>query len=219
MNIVSLCLLFYTTHYLQFLDVDCFDSLDKAYRKQLDKRNKIEMMHIIKLNFLAFLKEVRKEVMTKSIIESIWIKTNTILWKIHCCIKNLLTNSNICSFDSNWILKQLSQNNNRFMIFSSLLISINLNKISINQTKLKNLLKSLNFYTLNYQIKLSRVKKTIDLMNINLILARDVIKMLFKTNMTKKARKRRKKASRKHIESLSNVFWSKTKQYVYEKMS
>jgi hypothetical protein len=71
MNIVSLCLSFHTTHYLQFLDVDCFDSLDKAYRKQLDKRNKIEVMHIIKLNCLAFLKESRKKVMTKSIIKSI----------------------------------------------------------------------------------------------------------------------------------------------------
>jgi hypothetical protein len=71
MNIVSLCLSSHIIHYLQFLDVDCFDSLDKAYRKQLDKRNKIEMMHIIKLNFLAFLREARKEIMTKSIIKSI----------------------------------------------------------------------------------------------------------------------------------------------------
>jgi hypothetical protein len=94
--------------------------------------------------------------------------------------------STICSFDSSSILKQLSQNSNRFMIFSSLLTSINLNKISINQTKLKNLLKSLNFYTFNHQIKLSRVKKTIDLISVDLILARDVIKMLFKANMIKK---------------------------------
>ncbi len=105
MNIVSLCLSSHITHYLQSLDVDCFDSLNKAYRKQLDKRNKIEMMHIIKLNFLAFLREAKKEVMTKSIIKSIWIKTDTILWKIHCFTKDLLTNSDICSFDSSRILK------------------------------------------------------------------------------------------------------------------
>jgi hypothetical protein len=78
------------------------------------------------------------------------------------------------------------------MIFSSLFTSINLNKISINQTKLKNLLKSLNLYTFNHQIKLSRVKKTIDLMNVDLILARDVIKVLFKANMTRKTRKKTK---------------------------
>jgi hypothetical protein len=71
MNIVSLCLSFHITHYLQFLDVDCFDSLNKAYRKQLNKKNKIEMMHIIKLNFLAFLREAKKEVIIKSNIKSI----------------------------------------------------------------------------------------------------------------------------------------------------
>jgi hypothetical protein len=79
MNIVLLCLSFYIIHYLQFLDVDCFDSLNKVYQKQLNKKNKIEMMHIIKLNFPAFLKEARKEVMIESIIKSIWIKTDTII--------------------------------------------------------------------------------------------------------------------------------------------
>jgi hypothetical protein len=71
MNIVSLCLSSHITHYLQSLDVDCFDSLNKAYRKQLNKRNKIEVMHIIKLNFLVFLREARKEIMIESIIKSI----------------------------------------------------------------------------------------------------------------------------------------------------
>jgi hypothetical protein len=80
------------------------------------------------------------------------------------------------------------------MILSSSLTLINLNKISINQTKLKFFLKNLNFYTFNHQIKLSRVKKTIDLMSVDLILARDVIKMLFKANMTKKTRKKMKES-------------------------
>jgi hypothetical protein len=79
------------------------------------------------------------------------------------------------------------------MIFSSSLISIILNKISINQTKLKNFLKNLNFYTLNHQIKLNRIKETIDLMTADLTLTRDAIKMLFKTNMTKRIRKKTKK--------------------------
>ncbi len=78
------------------------------------------------------------------------------------------------------------------MISSSSLTSTNLNKISINQTKLKNLLQSLNFYTLNHRIKLSRVSKTIDLMTVDLILTRDAIKMLFKANMIKKTRKKTK---------------------------
>jgi hypothetical protein len=71
MNIVSLCFSSHITHYLQSLDVDCFDSLNKAYQKQLNKRNKIEVMHIIKLNFLAFLREARKEIIIELIIRSI----------------------------------------------------------------------------------------------------------------------------------------------------
>ncbi len=194
MNIVLLCLSPHITHYLQSLDVDCFDSLNKAYRKQLDKRNKTEVMHITKLNFLAFLREAREQVMIEPIIRSIWVKTDKIEWKIHCFTRDLLTNSDIYSFDSIRILKQLSQQIDRSMISSSLLTSTNLNKTSINQTKLKNLLKSLNLYTLNHQIKLNRIKKTIDLMTADLILARDATKVLFKTNMTREIRKKTKES-------------------------
>jgi hypothetical protein len=57
---------------------------------------------------------------------------------------------------------------------------------------LKNLLQSLNSYTLNHQIKLNRVQKSIDLMNVDLILARDAAKVLFKVNMTREIRKKTK---------------------------
>jgi hypothetical protein len=90
------------------------------------------------------------------------------------------------------MLQQLSQFNNRLMTSFSSLTSTILNKTSINQSKLKNLLQSLNLYTLNHRNKLSRVKKTIDLMSVDLILARDATKVLFKTNMTKKTRKKTK---------------------------
>ncbi len=71
MNIVFLCLSFHIIHYLQSFDVDCFDSLNKVYRKQLDQRNEIEIMHIIKLNFFAFLRKTRKDVMIESIIKTV----------------------------------------------------------------------------------------------------------------------------------------------------
>ncbi len=71
MNIVFLCLSSHIIHYLQFLDVDCFDSLNKAYKKQLDKKNKIEIMQINKLNFLKFFRETKKQVMIESIIKSV----------------------------------------------------------------------------------------------------------------------------------------------------
>ncbi len=197
MNIVSLCSSSHIIQYLQSLDVDCFDSLDKAYRKQLDKKNKIEIMQINKLDFLAFLKETRVEIMIESIIRFVWIKIDTILWKIFRFTKSSLTNSDIYSFDSTRMLKQLSQHNQRSMISSSLLTSTILNKTSINQSKLKNLLNSLNLYTLNHRIKLSRVKKTLDLMTADLILARDATKLLFKANMIRKTRKKIKKNIRK----------------------
>jgi hypothetical protein len=51
----------------------------------------------------------------------------------------------------------------------------------------------LNLYTLNHRIKLNRVKKTLDLMTADLILARDATKLLFKANMIRKTRKKIKK--------------------------
>ncbi len=90
------------------------------------------------------------------------------------------------------MLKQLSQNEHRFKTLSSFLVSVNLNKTSINRSELKNLLKSLNSYTLNHQNKLSRVHKSIDLMNADLILTRDSTKVFFKANMTREIRKRTK---------------------------
>jgi hypothetical protein len=56
---------------LQFFDIDCFDSLNKVYQKQLNKRNKIEIMYIIKLSFLAFFREAKEEVIIKLIIKPI----------------------------------------------------------------------------------------------------------------------------------------------------
>jgi hypothetical protein len=94
------------------------------------------------------------------------------------------------------MLQQLFQFDNRFMTFSSSFTSTILNKTSINQSKLKNLLQSLNLYTLNHRNKLSRVKKTIDLMSVDLILTRNATKMLFKTNMIKETRKKTKKNER-----------------------
>lgn len=74
-NIVPLCLPPHTTHYLQPLDVGCFAPLDRAYRTQLDKRNKMGVVEITKLDFLNFLKRIRGEIMTEDIIMSPWAAT------------------------------------------------------------------------------------------------------------------------------------------------
>ncbi len=47
MNIVFLCLSSHITHYFQFFDVDCFVSLNRIYKKKLNERNKINVVHII----------------------------------------------------------------------------------------------------------------------------------------------------------------------------
>ncbi len=70
MNIVFLCFFSHIIHYLQSLNVECFESLNKIYKKQLVEKNKIEMIQINKLYFLTFLQQVRKKVMTETIIKS-----------------------------------------------------------------------------------------------------------------------------------------------------
>ncbi len=78
MNIVFLCLLFYITHYLQFFNVDCFVSLNKVYKKKLNERNKTNVVHIIKFDFLNFLEKTRRNIMNETTIMSNFAKTHII---------------------------------------------------------------------------------------------------------------------------------------------
>ena len=74
-DIVPLCLPPHTTHYLQPLDVGCFGPLAKAYKKQLDERNKMGIVQITKLDFLTCLRQARSEAMTAENIMSAWAAT------------------------------------------------------------------------------------------------------------------------------------------------
>ena len=71
-----LCFSFHTTHYLQSLNVDCFESLVKAYKKQLNDRNQLRIVQITKLNFLICLRRTKIEVMTTKNIMTIWTTTD-----------------------------------------------------------------------------------------------------------------------------------------------
>ena len=62
-DIVFLCFSFYTIHYFQSLDVSCFESLIKAYKKQLNEKNKMKIVQMTKLNFLICFRRVRSEAM------------------------------------------------------------------------------------------------------------------------------------------------------------
>ncbi len=193
MNIVSLCLSFHTTHYLQSLNVDCFVSLNKICRKKLKEKNKTNVMHIIKFDFFTFLKKARQKIMTEAIMMSSWAKIDMILWMIFHFVSNSLTNSDLYFYDSSQMLNQLTIKISRFNISSSSIEITNLNKTLINKQKIETLIELLNEYTSIYKLKLSRIKKTMNTMIVITILAQDSIKLLFKTNMTKKTRKKKTK--------------------------
>lgn len=74
-DIVPLCLPPHTTHYLQPLDVGCFGPLTKAYKKQLDERNKVGVVHMTKVDFLTCLQQARSKAMTADNIMSAWAAT------------------------------------------------------------------------------------------------------------------------------------------------
>jgi hypothetical protein len=88
MKIVSLCLSFHIIHYLQSFDVDCFASLNKTYKKKLKERNKTNVMHIIKFDFLDFLEKARRNIMTEAIIMLRLAKTDMIHWMISRFMSN-----------------------------------------------------------------------------------------------------------------------------------
>ncbi len=193
MNMISLCLSFHTTHYFQSFDVDCFASLNKTYRKKLKERNKTNVMHIIKFDFLDFLEKTRRNIMIEAIIMIEFSKTDMIHWMIFRFVSNLLTNSDFYFYDSSQVLNQLIAFDSRSNISSFSIDIIKLNRIFINKQKIETLIEFLNKYILIYKLKLSRIKKTMNTMIANTVLAQNSIKLLFRTNMIKETRKKKAK--------------------------
>jgi hypothetical protein len=105
----------------------------------------------------------------------------------------LLTNSNLYFYDSSQVLNQLKINDSRSNIFSSSFDIIKLNKTFINKQKIEIFIEFLNKYILIYKLKLSRIKKIMNTMIANTVLAQNSIKLFFKTNMTRKTRKKKTK--------------------------
>ena len=62
-DIVFLCFSFHTIYYFQSLDVNCFELLIKAYKRQLNEKNKIKIVQITKLNFLICFRKIKNETM------------------------------------------------------------------------------------------------------------------------------------------------------------
>ena len=59
-NIIFLCFSFHTTHFLQSLNVECFEILNEIYKKQLKVKNQMSKMYVNKINYLRFSKSARK---------------------------------------------------------------------------------------------------------------------------------------------------------------
>ena len=63
-DIIFLCFSFHTIHYFQSLNVDCFESLVKTYKKQLNDKNQLKIVQITKLDFLIYLRRTKTEIIT-----------------------------------------------------------------------------------------------------------------------------------------------------------
>src|SRR5579862_2610501 len=68
-NIVIICMLSYSSHLLQPLNVDCFEPLKKAYGKQVEHIIRNGINHITKLEFLPALRAAIEVIFTPSNIK------------------------------------------------------------------------------------------------------------------------------------------------------
>ena len=115
-------------------------------------------------------------------------------WKILCFEKELLTISDLVSFQSNRVLKQLflqiSFNENQ-----SIPPPVKLSEIRTprNATELNTVLNNLDLYFRNYKPIIRKIIKSATTLNVNLSLVRDTVKILFKSNLAKKTRKKKSK--------------------------
>jgi hypothetical protein len=122
-------------------------------------------------------------------------------------VSSLLTNSNLYFYDSSQVLNQLIIFDSRSNISFSSIDITKLNRTLINKQKIETFIEFLNKYTLIYKLKLSRIKKTMNTMITNTVLAQNSIKLLFRTNMTRETRKKKaKKMIEENINSHTNVF-------------
>ena len=176
-QIILLCLSSHTTHYLQSLNVECFESLSVTYKRQLDRMNQMRVVHVNKADFLEFLRNARRKTMTLRVIQFVWASTDLV------------------SYNSERVHLKLSRILREF-ISSSFKCSSNFIDTSSNEEKMMRLLDSLNSYSLNYRQKLRRVKRTACLWLTNRSLLKNTSRLLFKANLTKKETKRKRKKKR-----------------------
>lgn len=71
-DIIPLCLPPHTTHFLQPLDVGVFGPLEKAYKKQLEHRNRLGETQVDKVTFLTMLRAARENSLISVNVKAAW---------------------------------------------------------------------------------------------------------------------------------------------------
>ena len=95
-DIVSLCLLSHTTHFLQLLNVEYFESISKIYKKQLKVKNEMSKMYISKVNYLEFYKNTKEQSITQT---TIMFAKIVIVKRFFLFMCKMLKNLNLYFFD------------------------------------------------------------------------------------------------------------------------
>ena len=114
--------------------------------------------------------------------------------KIFHFVNIFFTKSSLYFFDSNHVLQHLTPKNFRFTTFF-LIDAVFSSSIKTLTTKheLNVMLNSLNSYSFHNKLRFNRIKKTINLLNANFFLTQDLIKLLFKANLARKAKNEKTK--------------------------
>jgi len=110
-SIIALCLLPYSTHLLQSLNVKVFSSLTKAYKKLVYEHFHYNAVNVSKVNFLHYYQKARSTAITTRNVLSAW-------WA-----------AELVSYDSSIITSNLSQSTTSFFAFFT-----NFNEVQINIT-------------------------------------------------------------------------------------
>jgi hypothetical protein len=106
-------------------------------------------------------------------------------------LSSLLTDSGLCSYDPQRVLRQLPQSLTRPITPSSTINGFV--RTPINQQEMDAMLAFLNSWTPRHKAKLNRVTKVMKLINADLLIARDSNTKLFKANLAKESRKKKAK--------------------------
>ena len=117
---------------------------------------------------------------------------------------DLLTNQGLYPFDPQIVLQKLPQPLDRALTPPTTQISA-LNRTPKNQDAITAVLKTLNPYSLNHQTKLNKVIKAMNTMQADLLITRDSTRSLFRANINRGTRKKKRSSAGGYIPAFGRV--------------